>query len=530
MTVDDLINEQAQLEEQRSNMDSLRDSVARLVYPEAGEFLGQRTKGEDVNSVIFEQTAMQSLPKFVSAMKAFMMPTRTQWHELTPENGDIGDLTHESVKWLDDTAKQLHAIRNNPKSNFSSAATMAGENVGAFGCMVMYTDITPDGVLSYTSCHLKEVTFCLDETDRPYKVYRKFKMPVSKAMTQFPNVPDKWARMALTDDVDILHAVYKNDGEGRPYTGVYLCVDTKTVLDEGGYYTMPYHIGRYIVMHNEPFGRGPGTQCINEVRMLQQIRRSGIRIAHKMADPPLLVHNHGAFGLGNRRINTLPGGVVNGGVSAEGKQLVIPMQTGSDPNLLEFMLNDARYVVKDAFLVNLFQILIQSPEMTATEVLVKVEERGQLVAPYFGRLQSEWVAPMVMRELDIALRAGLIEPPPDELRATGIMVKFDAPLNRMQQVPEVISTQQVLSVLAPVAEIEPSMMDNFDMDAMTRGVSLAGGMPPSFLQAKAKVAKVRETRNQQQQQQMQVEQGTQVASAAKDAASAVQTLGGVPGG
>jgi hypothetical protein len=53
------------------------------------------------------------------------------------------------------------------------------------------------------------------------------------------------------------------------------------------------------------------------------------------------------------------------------------------------------------FLVSLFKVLSEHPNMTATQVIELVNEKGMLVAPTLGRQHTEYVGGMVERELDL---------------------------------------------------------------------------------------------------------------------------------
>jgi hypothetical protein len=62
-----------------------------------------------------------------------------------------------------------------------------------------------------------------------------------------------------------------------------------------------------------------------------------------------------------------------------------------------------RGAIRDAFYVN--QLMMQSgPQMTATEVVQRNEEKMRLLGPVLGRLQSELLRPLIDRTFAILLR------------------------------------------------------------------------------------------------------------------------------
>ena len=110
-------------------------------------------------------------------------------------------------------------------------------------------------------------------------------------------------------------------------------------------------------------------------------------------------------------------------------------------------------VINDAFLVTLFQILVDAPQMTATEAMLRAQEKGALLAPTMGRQQSEFLGPLIEREIDILSRAGALPPMPDALVKAGGMVEveYQSPLNRAQRSEEGVAILRTLESLAPLA-------------------------------------------------------------------------------
>ena len=83
--------------------------------------------------------------------------------------------------------------------------------------------------------------------------------------------------------------------------------------------------------------------------------------------------------------------------------------------LLEKTINEQkmeqrRVAIDDAFLVTLFQILVDTPRMTATEALIRAQEKGMLLTPTMGRQQSEALGPQIERELDLLMFHRILPP------------------------------------------------------------------------------------------------------------------------
>jgi len=168
-----------------------------------------------------------------------------------------------------------------------------------------------------------------------------------------------------------------------------------------------------------------------------------------------------------------------------------------------------RQIINDGFLVSLFQILVDTPTMTATEVLERAREKGALLSPTMGRQQSEMLGPMIEREVDVLLKQGLLPPMPDILiEAQGeFEVVYDSPLSRSQRAEEASGWLRTLEAAIAYANTtqDLSVLDQFDSDVIYQQLAEINAVPASWMRAPAAVQEIREARAQQQQVQQMVE-------------------------
>ena len=92
------------------------------------------------------------------------------------------------------------------------------------------------------------------------------------------------------------------------------------------------------------------------------------------------------------------------------------------------------------------------------------------------------------------------------------------------------SFMTAMSASQVLLQIDPSVMQNLDVDAVFRSLMSQNNVDPTFLKTENEVKRMREQQQQQQQQAMQMEQAQAATSAAKDGASAAVDLGGLIGG
>jgi hypothetical protein len=220
--------------------------------------------------------------------------------------------------------------------------------------------------------------------------------------------------------------------------------------------------------------------------------------------------------------NLTPGGLNYYGISAEGRPMIQPLQTGARIDIGLEMLQAMQSVINDAALINLFQILVDAPQMTATEVRARMQEKGQLIAPTVGRAQSEFLGKLIEREIDILARQNMLPPMPDVLmEAQGeYRVEYDSPLNRLQKIEEVQAVDVWLQGLAPLVQLAPEILDNVDTDELARHRARTMGVPEKILTNLDVVQERRKARAQQQQAQQMAASAPGLAGAVKDVAEA----------
>lgn len=534
----EIIDKQGQMENGRTVFDAHWKEIAERVLPRQDDFMtAGRTEGEKRTSRIFDSTAPLALDRAASAIDSLITPTNTQYHKLEPEDDSL--MGNRKVRlWLDKFNQVLFRMRYKPIANFASQAHECYISLMAFGTDAMFTDDIPGIGARYKSCPMSEMYIAENHYGVVDYVHRKFPMTARAAFQRWGDKVPECIKKALEKEpfrkFDFLHCVRPNeerdtrrkDYRGMAFQSYYICIESKTVLSEGGYRVMPYSIGRHVTAPREVYGRSPAMMVLPDIKMVNEMEKTIIRAAHKIVDPPLLLYGDGSLSAFNARPNALN----YGGVDDQGRQLVVPMKTGSNLPIGIDIAEQKRKLINDAFYVTLFQILVENPRMTATEAMIRAQEKGQLLAPTIGRQQSEWLGSIIDRDIDIALTNKLIdEPPPDELLEAGggIKVNYTSPLTRLRRAEEGIAIMRTLEQLAPLAQLKPEILDNFDDNFIARELADINGAPERMKRAVEEVQAIREQRQQAAAAQAEAEMAERGANTARNAAKAVETVAGM---
>lgn len=534
---DDLLKHQQQLENERSSFDTLWQDVSQVVLPDHGWFsTTERTQGSKNSRNQYDSTAQIASERHASAIDSLMTPRGSKWHRITASITELND-DDEVRQYFDLVEQILFRERYSPHADFAGQVHDVYLSGGVFGNSALFVEDRIGGGFRYRSLPLAECYFAVDAWGQVNKLHRKFKLTASAAHQLYGDLLPAEIQGCVDKEplrkFEFLHCVCPNmDRKGKigqmamPWLSYEISLTGKKMMKQGGYHSWPMPVYRYQVAPGEWYGRGWACQVLPEIKMLNSARKSIIKGAEKVVNPPLLLHDEGGLSVGTNAKGMTPdltaGGLNYYGVNAEGRPLIQPLITGARIDIGLEMIQAMQGVVNDAALISLFQILVDAPQMTATEVRARMQEKGQLLAPTVGRAQSEFLGKLIEREIDILARQNLLPPMPDALAEYQgeYRIEYDSPLNRLQKVEEIEAVDIWLQGLAPLIQIAPDIIDNVETDELARHRGRVLGVPEKILADLKVIEAKRAQRAKAQQAQQMAASAPGLATAIKDVAQA----------
>lgn len=529
----------AALRTDRSNWDTQwEEAAARLLPAHVDTFTSRGANlvgggGRKNTELMYDATAAFAAQRFSSVMESLVTPQGSVWHMLRLLDKTLQ--RNRAVRlFFDELNETLYNYRYRPTANFVGNSQQVYLGLGCYGNGVMYVDQPEDTKgLRYRNIHLGEIYFAENHAGVVDTAYRSFHMTTRQIMQHGDwEIPEDVREAAknpqqLEKKWEVLHCVLpradydptRMDSKGKKWASLYILVEKKSLLREGGYDTFPYAVARYTQASGEVYGRGPAQMVLPSIKVLNEQKRTVLIQGHRIVDPVLLSHDDGNLGS-----FSLKAGALNpGGINKDGKRMVDVLPTG---NLAvgDKMMDMEKAIIHDAFLVTLFQILVDTPQMTATEVLERAREKGMLLAPTAGRLQAEFLGPLIERELDLLARQGLLPPMPQVLIDATVeyRIEYDNPMSRMAKAEKASGFMRSLSMAAEYAkmtgDLEP--LDWYNFDEATPAIMDIQGAPVAWTRTLEEVKARRDGRAQQMQQQQLVDAAPALASVAKAAAPA----------
>jgi len=282
--------------------------------------------------------------------------------------------------------------------------------------------------------------------------------------------------------------------ENLPYASIYLYPKTNLVIDESGYHEMPFMVNRWLKGTRETYGRSPAMSALSDIKMLNQMGETTIKAAQKAVDPPLILPDDGMIGtvrLVPAGLNYVRASMLEKGIKPEAMKLQGDVRLGLE------MEEQRRVSIRRFFWTELFLLLMDRPQMTATEVLERVDEKMTILSPVLGRMMNEKLDPINNRSFGIMFRGGHFPEPPPELAGQNIVVEYVSKLARVQKLYEATAVRNTLADIAPYAQIDPTITDNIDTDELFNVISEVHGFPQRIRRSKQAVSKIRQARQEQ---------------------------------
>lgn len=561
--VDDLLTMQSQLAAERVFWeDAWRDCVDLAMPYASHKYDFASLQGTTANSLtglardpkapqrsreLFDATAVWASERLTAGMESLITPRAQKWHGFTLDDPFAPDASDVEEEWLDRLRDYHFTARYDAKSNFALANQKSIRATTVLGTGIVFTEenmgrrnIDPVKVpFFYRSVPVIECYLGIDAYDDVDKCVRIFEWTARAAVEYFgeDKVSQKLRDAAKdTKDADkrftFMHAVmprdeageYKGKRSDQLYASFWAEVDTRHLVSHSGYYTFPYHVQWWDQTDGSPYGQSPVMSVLSDIKMLQVMSKNAVAASQQLIKPPMATMP----GIYNQRLNLNPGAVNPGYIDEQGRMKAQPIVQAQNPNLAENIMEMKRQGIRESLYTNLFQILIQNPQMTATEAIIRANEKGELLGPAGAKIESG-ISRGVDREVDIVTRKGAFEQgsplaPPESLIGKNIGVNFTGPLARLRRMQELEGVEAVMGLVGVMGEYDNSVIDRLDGDETLELAREIRGAPRKMFRTDEEVAEIRQQRADQQEQIAALAMSREMAATAKDATPAIQAF------
>lgn len=467
----------------KNESDGLRQEAGQYSWPSAQDQWrnSEMSEGQLRTIHLYDSTSLMSAYTMTSNLFSYLMPVGSFWFGFTAQDEKINkDPTMQ--QWMSNASSLTH--KEIWRSNFQREMFLTIRSMVVFGTGVISVKKSGRNLV-FQSHHIGFMSFDDNNDGEIDTVYRQIFYTTRQAIQEFGE--DKLNKSALKalkankmdEKFEYVHVVAPNADFDRDKTGssrkkiksLYIAVEDKQIVKQGGFDELPYLVARFSTVPNEIMGRSPAIELLPEIKMLNRMKRTFIEQSEKAVNPAMVVEDDGVIG----QPVTDPGGMV---YIRSGAQFPQPWQTGTNVALNAEIIAAQQQLVKEGFFNNRFQTLDDQRNMTAFEVGVRKEDDLSVVSPAVTSLQKETLDPLLGRALNLLIGMGKIDKPP---------VSFDFDIAYQGRLALAMAAVQsnamlaTLSLWAPYAQVKPEIFENIDFDKSIRESWLASGAPANNL-------------------------------------------------
>jgi hypothetical protein len=383
----------------------------------------RRQAGPFLNGYIFDDTAPWAARTGAALLKANMFPSARRAIKIKPHKKLGPKILEkpENKKWFDDFQEEVVSEFAHPRAAFDTAANEFELTCFVFGTAGLGVWEQPDDAETdcyFTSGNINAIF--IEEGPDGYvdTIYIAEHKTVKQVVQMYgaENVSRetaaKWEKNDLQHEVLILHAIepravrkWSFGNLDMKFASVHIEVDSKHVLQEGGYESFPMPVGRFYkdVNSGDPYGYSPLMDCMPSILEINHARECMIRAGSKTLRPPLAVTEDGVST--HSKIDLSDGGInvkkLNGRIESANFKWIEPLFTVGDMKPVKERISEIiDQISRNCFLDRLLDFN-SDQRMTLGEVNVRERRTGQSMLPVFQQQTAEVWTPVVHRVCQI---------------------------------------------------------------------------------------------------------------------------------
>lgn len=492
----------------RSNWENMWQEIADNSLGKR-DFTVKREPGRQRMVHIYDTTSRDSNTLLAAALHALLTNPNTNWFDIRFELDALNEWD-PAVTWVDEVRRRMAASFSRPESGFTTQMHETYSDLTGFNTSCLFHADVPGFGPRFSARPLSEIYIDDDDFGRVQAVFRRFDLKAWQAVDEFGADAVPKAAEAVEKSPgkmsEYLHYVWKKDkplpgridNTGMPWGSMYIDMGTKSVIDLGGFWENPYHVSRWTTDAGEIYGRGPGTDYLPEQKMLNAMWRTYIRNLEKAGDPPLLVDDDGI--MPGSQLKVTPNARIVVRNDGSGREPVRYLQNAARLDFSRELLESRSQKIEQGYHSEIIKAF-RDPRMTATQVIELARLSQRILSPVLGRMQTELLEPLIKRQYGILLRGGRLPPAPPQLTDQQLRIDYVSPVARAQRASESQAILDSFAAAAAMAEAQPEVMDNINMDEAVRVIFDANDTPVRVIRQRDNVIEIRRARAEAVEQQ-----------------------------
>lgn len=512
MNAEQIIRNQEQLKTERAVTESHWQECADFALPEKGNITTQKVEGQKVGQQLFDSTAPHCNELLAGTLHGILSNPSTINFDM--KTGDELDEDDDVRPFLQSATAKMNFVINN--SNYQTEAHQHYLDQTTFGTSAFSTEEDDETVVRFTCHPLQEIFIEEDNKGRIDTIYRLFSWNARQISLEFgeDSLPAELKPYLVEnkpDKFEIIHVIYPRDKsalkamndeqkklpKGYKIGSKWVLKKYKLELKESGFQEMPTAVTRWIKVSGEKYGRSVTMKVLADTKMINKMKETTIQGAQKEIRPALQAPDDGFMGEIDQRpdaVNYYRSGTTD---------RIEPIKTGARIDFGFHILDDTKGAIRQGYYVDQLQLSQTGPQKTATEVDRLTDDAFRLLGPMMGRQQSEFLPVWVNRVWSICIRKKIIVVPDvvaQKLSNKRLLIQYSSLVARSQRSAEGANIQRWIGSLTPIAQVDPSIMDNIDPDKYAKVTADIYGVSAKIMRDSDEKKKVRAGRAQAQEE------------------------------
>lgn len=453
----------------RERWESLWQDCYDYALPVRGDYQsGSLRRGED----LFDATAPDAVDELASLLLGNLTPPLVPWFAI--KGG--ADLTELEAQKLAPALERMTRILQShfDQSNFLVEVHQCFLDLVVAGTASLAFEESEIGAASafrFTAMPLHHISFAEGMHGLLDTVYRSLSLTMAQILARYDGavLPPKLAK----GDMDASHHVIESlvplpDAAG--YALVAFLAEGEDIIFSQKLSVSPYINFRWMKSPGEIYGRSPVMKALPDIKTANKVVELILKNASIAVTGLWQAEDDGVINPAN--IELVPGAIIPKAVGSKG---LTPLEMPSRFDVSQLVLDDLRGRIRHALLVDRLPP-VGGAKVTATEILERSSQMALLLGATFGRLQVEFLNPLITRACDILRKRGVIPDLPLDGRT--LAIEYRSPLAKAQAG---VHVQSMLGWLQTANSLGDEAMARIDRSAMVEYLARVLGVPAGLI-------------------------------------------------
>ena len=408
----------------------------------------EETVGQRRTDKIFDETAVVGIQEFASRLQAGIVPTYGRWANFEAGTEIPNDQKPQVNAALDEITQYVFEVLGNSNFNQEVHEAFMDCAIGT-GCLLIEEGDALNPI-KFTAVPLPKIMLNNGPDNSIDTIFRKRKIPYNQLMVAYPQSVMSENMMEQIEKngnkkASIVELVYRlyDEPNVEKYKYCVACMNEEEVIFEKeleGTGSNPYVVFRWNKGSGEVYGRGPVFNSMAAIKTTNLTVELILQNAQMNISGIYTYEDDGVVNPDN--INLVPGALIPVAPNSRG---LTPLAGAGRFDVAQLVLGDMRQNIKKA----LYMETLGRPEgtpMSATEVAERMSDLSRQIGSSFGRLQAEFVTPVLRRVIRILSKQGRIEIPKIDNRE--VKVVSQSPLSQAQHQQDIAVVNNFNGILA----------------------------------------------------------------------------------